>query len=304
MTKTPLGKGLESLIPAKKTKLEQFKETVKEPFTQSPQIKKDSVFYIEASKIKPNPDQPRKNIDLEDLKELSQSIREHGILQPLVVTKLERETPRGVEVEYVLIAGERRLEAAKLAKLREVPVIVKNVSNRNRLELSLVENIQRANLNAIDRAHAFKRLEKDFGLRHSDIAEKIGKSRETITNTLRLLDLPPEMQKAIEIQKISEGHARSLLAINTPEQREAFFQEMLKRQMSVREAEFIARTHREKDKPRVELVSWGKWEKRFEKHLNRAVKIRARKGGGEVIIPFADEKELTVLHDLFSSVLD
>ncbi|MBI4128975.1 MAG: ParB/RepB/Spo0J family partition protein [Parcubacteria group bacterium] len=289
------GKGLTSLIPPRSSKLarprEEKEATVRE--------KKDTVFYIETRKIRPNPDQPRRVMDPGELQELAQSIREHGILQPLVVMKTETETSRGVDVVYVLIAGERRLEAAKIAKLRDVPVIIKKpANNRGRLELALVENLQREDLNAMDRARAFRRLDKEFGLRHTEIAEKVGKSREAVSNTMRLLDLPKPMQHAIESQKISEGHARALLAIANPVQRESFFQEMLGRKMTVREAEFIARAQREKPKPL--LASWHKWEEQFSQRLRRAVKIYQRRNGGEVRIPFSNEEELTSLAELFS----
>ncbi len=298
MKKPILGKGLRSLIPSRNSKFAQWKSITAPNFHP----KKDTVFYIETRKIKPNPDQPRKIMHSGELKELAQSIREHGILQPLVVTKVEHETSRGVDVEYELIAGERRLEAAKQIGLREVPAIIKRASGKERLELALVENIQRADLNAVERARAFKRLEEEFGLKHTEIAERVGKSREAVSNTIRLLDLPSEMQRAVEERKISEGHARALLAVGNKTRRNELFQEMLSRPVSVREAEFIVRTEREKTQPDTALAGWKQWEEKFGSFLNKSVRIRARKRGGDLLIPFENEEELTSLHTMFASM--
>ena len=198
-----LGKGLQSLIPKKESKISDLIKG-REKTSDLPTSKKESIFNVEIDKIKPNPDQPRKDLDESTLKELADSIREHGILQPLIVSKTEKETNRGREVEYELIAGERRWRAAKIARLFSVPVIIKDSHAHERLEIALVENIQREDLNAMEAAMAFKRLQEDFGLRHHHIAEKIGKKRSTVTNTMRLLTLPKEVQGAIISGKISE----------------------------------------------------------------------------------------------------
>src|ERR1700689_2194636 len=168
----------------------------------------DSIFWVEVERIKPNPFQPRKTFDEAALASLAESIRSYGVLQPLTVTRKEIEKPgEGIAVEYELIAGERRLRAAKLAGLREVPVVIRSGedSDRMKLELAIIENLQREDLNPIDRALAFQRLYNDFGLKHIEIAKRVGKSREYVSNTLRILALPPEMQQALQSGDISHG---------------------------------------------------------------------------------------------------
>ena len=169
MTKT-LGRGLQSLIPKKQSKISNLIKNEGSEVNLGLSSKKDSIFNIEVNKIKPNPNQPRKELSQESLKELAESIKEHGVLQPLIVTKIEKSTNRGHDVEYELIAGERRWRASKMAGLPHVPVIIrgKAIADRN-LEIALVENIQRENLNPIDSALAFKRLQDEFKLRHKDI---------------------------------------------------------------------------------------------------------------------------------------
>src|SRR3989344_2660410 len=173
-----LGKGLNSLIPNEKH--------------ITPELKKDSVFYVEINKVRPNPEQPRHDFDDEGLKELSKSIRKYGILQPLLVSKVEEESNRGVNVYYQLIAGERRLRGAKLAGLPHVPVIIRDdlEEPRTNLEVALIENLQRTDLNPLEEAEAYDRLAKEFGLTQKEIAEKVAKSREVVANAIRLLVLP------------------------------------------------------------------------------------------------------------------
>ncbi|MDD4931738.1 MAG: ParB/RepB/Spo0J family partition protein, partial [Candidatus Colwellbacteria bacterium] len=186
--------------------------------------KQDSVFQIEVERIFPNPHQPRRYFDEGALIDLANSIREFGIIQPLVVTKVIKETETGTEVTYQLIAGERRLMAAKKVGLRTVPAIVKQVSmDRERLELAIIENVQRENLNPLETARSYARLQDEFGLTQREIAIRMGKSRETIANTLRLLNLPTEIQEALQEGKINESHARILLQVgDISKQREMF----------------------------------------------------------------------------------
>src|SRR5580692_11140034 len=168
----------------------------------------DSIFWVEVDRIKPNPFQPRKTFDEAALASLAESIRSYGVLQPLTVTRKEIEKPdEGIAVEYELIAGERRLRASKLAGLREVPVVIRTAedSDRVKLEIAIIENLQREDLNAVDRALAFQRLASEFGLKHLDIGKRVGKSREYVSNTLRILSLPKEMQEALSVGEISEG---------------------------------------------------------------------------------------------------
>lgn len=202
-----------------------------------------SIFLIEIDRIKPNPMQPRREFDEAALADLAESIRQYGILQPLVVTRREIEVPTGTQVEYELISGERRLRASKFAGLAQVPVIIRmEGSNKLKLELAIIENLQREDLNPVERADAFKKLAEDFDLRHHDIAKRVGKSRVYITNTIRLLSLPQEMQEALRARKITEGHCRPLLMLmERPEDQMNLFKEMLERKMTVRDAEKISR---------------------------------------------------------------
>ncbi len=191
------------------------------------QFYQDSIFWIEVDKIKPNPFQPRRDFDEAALKSLSDSIRQYGVLQALVVTRNEIVKPDGgLAVEYELIAGERRLRASKLAGLREVPCLIKTGEDNNlmKLELAIIENVQREDLNPVDRARAFARLANEFGFKHTTIGEKIGKSREYVSNTLRLLALPQEMLDALSEGRISEGHCRPLLMLSDrPEEQATLF---------------------------------------------------------------------------------
>lgn len=217
-------KGLDSLIPQKKH-LDQ---------TSS---KRESVFLIDIGQIKPNPYQPRRDFDTKELKELADSIRVYGILQPLVVTKVEEDVPTGRSVSYELIAGERRLRAAKMAGLPSVPVVVRTSTPKEKLEASLIENLQRNDLGAVEEARAFKQLQEEFGIKQKQIALRVGKSESYVANTVRILALPPNMQKALGQGKINEGHTRPLLALqNTPEQ-EKLFKEIQERGLNVRQAE-------------------------------------------------------------------
>ncbi len=197
---------------------------------------RDSIFHIEIDKIKPNPHQPRRDFNEETLKELALSIREFGILQPLVASKIEHETESGTEVEYQLIAGERRLMAAKMLVWERVPVIIRKISQGSeQLEMAVIENLQRANLNPIETARAYAKLQDEFGLTQREIAAKLGKSRETIANTLRLLNLPTEIQEALSKNQINESQARLLLAIPDLTEQQIILNDLLAHNLSVRE---------------------------------------------------------------------
>jgi len=196
----------------------------------------DAIFHIEVEKIKPNPHQPRRDFNEESLKELAASIREFGILQPLVISKIEKETDFGANVEYQLIAGERRLMAAKMLGWERVPTIIKKIGQKsNQLEIAITENLQRTDLNPIETGRAYAKLQDEFGLTQREIATRLGKSRETIANTLRLLNLPSEIQEALAKNQINESQARLLLVIEEPTQQQNLFQEILNNNLSVRE---------------------------------------------------------------------
>ena len=208
----------------------------------------NSIFWVEVDKIFPNPYQPRREFDEARLKDLADSIKQYGVLQPLVVTREEVEKEDGgIATRYELIAGERRLRASKLAGLAQVPVVIRmgdpaEERDRMKLELAIIENVQREDLNPIDRAQAFRRLVDEFSFKHSHIAEKIGKSREYVSNSIRLLALPEELMTAMLERKITEGHARPLLMlVDHPEEQSTLYKEILIKKLTVREAERIAR---------------------------------------------------------------
>lgn len=230
MSKIVLGRGLSSLIPSKNKASNITENSVSAKKNQNTYSYAGIIANIEIGKISKNPSQMRKIFDPEALKELAGSIKMHGILQPLVVTE---KTP-GV---YELIAGERRLEASKIAGLAKVPVIVRTASDQEKLELALVENIQREALSPIEEATAYKDLSSQFNLTQEEIALKSGKSRSRVANFLRLLSLPLEIQNAINEKKISEGHGRAILSLANPEKQRALFQEILKNNLTVRQAE-------------------------------------------------------------------
>lgn len=207
-------------------------------------ILQNAVFFIDVDKILPNPYQPRREFDEEALKELAESIRQYGLLQPVTVSRKEEEKDDGGFVTmYELIAGERRLRASKIAGLKQIPAIIRvGDDNNTRAELALIENLQREDLNPIDRATALDRLQKEFALKHEEIGKKMGKSRVFVTNSIRLLQLPKEIQEALGKGKISEGHTRPLLMLtDKPDEQMTLFREMLIRKMTVREAEALGR---------------------------------------------------------------
>ena len=266
----------------------------------------NSIFWIEVEKIVPNPYQPRREFDPHALKDLSESIRMYGLLQPLVVTRREIiKEDGGLVVQYELISGERRLRASKLAGLIQVPVIIRagEEDARVKLELAIIENLQREDLNAVDRARSFQRLADEFGLKHVQIAEKMGKSREYVTNSIRLLSLPDHMLTALSEKRISEGHTRPLLMlVGRPEEQETLFKEIVFKKITVREAESIARRvaverTRKKDQnaPDPEI-------REFETKLNQAlgtrVMIEKREQGGKVVIDFFTNQDLRHLLDI------
>ena len=262
--------------------------------------KYDSIFWIDVNKIQPNPYQPRKEFTEAGLSSLAESIRQYGVLQPLVVSRSEVEKPEGgLESLYELIAGERRLRASKLAGLSQVPVVIRQGdTNITKLELAIIENLQREDLNAIDRAKALQQLIQDFGISHAETAAKIGKSREYVSNSLRLLSLPEHMQNAVIGKEISEGHARTLLALNDrPEERETLFKEITLKRLSVRAAERIARSiaqervrkYHRKTPEMVEL------EKSLTETLGTRVIIETSAEGGRLLIDFFSPDDLSAL---------
>lgn len=285
-----LGKGLQSLIPPKQKSTEVDYPSA----SQLPRERKESIFDIEVGRVKSNPYQPRHEMEAESLKELADSIKQHGILQPLIVTKNIRQTDRGQEVEYQLVAGHRRLEAAKIARLPSVPAIIRDSTEQQKLELALVENLQRADLNAIERARAFKQLQEEFDLTHEEVARKVGRSRESVTNTMRLLNLPEEIQQALRQGRISEGHARSIAGIKNTAAQLALFEEMIQNNLSVRQMEQRARevyvqSHQRRVAFDPEMKSIAR---KLELFLGKKVQIKKAGVGGKILVGFENKGEL------------
>jgi ParB family chromosome partitioning protein len=274
------------------------KEKLFEPPPQEPYLPKpyEAVFHIEVDRITPNPHQPRRTFPEESIKELAASIREFGVLQPIVVTKVEREVPTGTVVEYQLIAGERRLMAAKLLGLPRIPAIIRNVAaEQERLELAIIENLQREDLNPVEMARAFSRLQDEFRMTQREIASRLGKSRESVANTLRLLDLPPSIQKAVEEGKISESHGRFLLAVSDPAARERLFKDLLERHLTTRELKHrvkAAHPARREEPVKGTPEEIVMLERRLSKELQAPVKILRSGDTGKITISFYSEEEL------------
>jgi ParB family chromosome partitioning protein len=269
-----LGKGLESLIP------EGFL-----PATTA------ADRFVPISMIVPNPSQPRESMNEEDLQDLANSIREHGIIQPLVVT-LESHT--GI---YTLIAGERRLRAAKIVGLEKVPVIIRTASDQERLELALIENVQRADLSPLETAAAYHRLSSEFNLSHEQISNQVGKSRVAVTNTLRLLTLPAKVKLSLVAGEISEGHARTLLGLPTEQSQLSALQTVVSHSLNVRQTEELVRrlTGEKPKKPAVKNVDpmTKEIEEQLRGKLGTRVTLNQGEKGGTLTIHYYSDEELT-----------
>lgn len=259
----------------------------------------NAIFFIEVEKIKPNPFQPRREFDQVKLQDLADSIKMYGILQPLVVTRKEIIKPDGgLATEYELIAGERRLRASKLAGLREVPAIIraKEDDDRAKLELAIIENLQREDISPVDKARAFKQLAEKFNMTHSEIAKKVGKSREYISNSIRVLGLPEEMLDAMSQGKITEGHSRPLLMLSDrPEEQHVLFKDIMLRKLTVRDAEKISRkiavdkVRKTNLLPDAELLEI---EHEIGTVLGTRVNIAKKEEGGRIQIDFFNQEDL------------
>jgi ParB family chromosome partitioning protein len=291
------GQGLSSLIPPKEKQEDEKKresEVTPQKRTVSRETSGDAVFQIEIDQIVPNPYQPRRHFDEDALEELARSVREHGVVQPLVVTKVMEETETGVHTSYQLIAGERRLLAARRAGLERVPVIIRDVpTTKGKLELALIENLQRSDLNAIESARAYARLQDEFRLTQREIAARVGKSREAVANTMRLLNLPGEMQQAVQEGKINGSQARALLAIGDPGKQQNLFLKILGRKMTARAMrEGVVK---QKD-PEIQY-----WERQLEERYGAPVEVRREKG--QVIFRFHSGEEFRGLMDRMTGEL-
>jgi ParB family chromosome partitioning protein len=293
-SKFGLGKGLDALLPSYKEEGGNEQKTVQ-----------DGVFSLPLEKIRANPNQPRKSFDADALREMADSIREHGVIQPIIV-EADGEN-------YAIIAGERRYRASILAGLVEIPAIVRDFSAEERLAVALIENVQRADLNPIEEAAAYKSLIELTGKNQDEIAAKVGKSRSAVTNALRLLKLPSPMRKSLETGEISSGHARALLAITDDSERERVFNEIISDDISVREAEKRAFPGEKREKNRKNgnienekspqkrdphLISM---EEKFIETLGTKVHIDGDFNKGVIRIEYFSMQDLDRLYELIAS---
>ncbi len=273
MERKALGKGISALIPNK------------EPES----IKREEVLYIKLEQIRPSPLQPRVDFDNQSMEELTQSIKEKGVIQPVLV--------RRAGDNFELIAGERRFRAAKLLNLKEIPAIVKNVEDRDSLEIALIENIQRESLNPIEEAHAYRFLIDKFQVTHEKISEVLGKARVSVTNTLRLLNLPAEIQGEMKKGRISFAHGRALLEVEDLAQQRRLTQEIISKELSVRELENLIKSQR-KRLPKRKIGQGMRepylavLEEELQHILATKVRISKRKKRGHILIEFYSQEDL------------
>lgn len=297
-TRSGLGRGLGALIPGSETSSSK---------ADAPEGHLEGAIQVRVDSIVPNPWQPRSSIPEEELEDLSASIREHGLIQPLIVVRGSPEDPLDAGSVYQLVAGERRWQAAKLAGLTEVPVIVRDVTPREMLELALVENLQRSDLNPLEEAQGFRQLMDEFGLKQEQVAERVGKSRAAVANAVRLLRLSDPVKAKIIDREISEGHARALLALEEERSQVRGLETVLKKGLNVRQTEELVRTILERSAPQAKASTQTQslspeeqvLENEFRQALGTKVQlVRSRTGGGRLVIQFYSEEELQNIYDV------
>ncbi|MBC5684978.1 MULTISPECIES: ParB/RepB/Spo0J family partition protein [Ruminococcus] len=301
-----LGKGLDSLIPNKSDKLtkpETKKNNSEVKVSPAKKIKEDpkaSEILLKINQVEPNRDQPRKEFDEDALLELADSIKQFGVLQPLLVQKKKD--------YYEIIAGERRWRAAKLAGLKEVPVLIKSYTDQEIVEISLIENIQRENLNPIEEAMAFKRLLEEFHLKQDEVAERVSKSRTAVTNSMRLLKLSDKVKQMIIDDMISTGHARALLAIEDEEQQYLLATKIFDEKLSVRETEKLVKSLKnpkkevKKTTPEHQFI-YNDIAEKMKSIMGTKVNINAKANGkGKIEIEYYSEEELERIYDLMMTI--
>ena len=282
-----LGKGLDSLIP----------KSLMEPPKQEKEEQKPETL-VKITMVEPNGGQPRKNFDEDSLMELAESIRQFGLLQPILV--------QDKNDHYEIIAGERRWRAAKLAGLKEIPVIIKELTDQEVVEISLIENIQRENLNPIEEAQAYKRLLTEFNLKQDEVAERVSKSRTAVTNSMRLLKLCDEVQQMVVNEMLTTGHARALLAIEDPEEQYRIAQKVFDEKLSVREVEKLVKNLNKPEKPKKKeneslTAIYQNLEERLKESLGRKVSISSRENGnGRIEIEFYGHEDLDRLMEFLT----
>ena len=291
-----LGKGLDSLIPDNKSS-KMVKKTVEAPKTPE---NVSGQIMMKINEVEPNREQPRKNFEEDALLELADSIKQFGVLQPLIVQKKKD--------YYEIIAGERRWRAAKLAGVKEIPVIIKEYTDQEIVEISLIENIQRENLNPIEEAMAFKKLLTEFHLKQDEVAERVSKSRTAVTNSMRLLKLSDKVQQMIVDDMISTGHARALLAIDDPEQQYILANKIFDEKLSVRETEKLVKDIKnpKKEKPKKDIQNsfvYENLEERMKSVIGTKVHVNHKPNGkGKIEIEYYSDSELERIFELLMSI--
>ncbi|MBQ3932272.1 MAG: ParB/RepB/Spo0J family partition protein [Lachnospiraceae bacterium] len=287
-TKRGLGKGLDSLIPKG--------EAVKKSSSKS----NNGVVELDINQVEPNKNQPRKNFDQDALNELADSIKQYGVIQPIVVQKIDD--------YYEIIAGERRWRAAKIAKLKKIPVVIKNFSEQEIVEIALIENIQREDLNPIEEAEAYKRLIDEYNLKQEEMAERLSKSRTSITNSMRLLKLSSKVQKLVISGELSSGHARALIPVEDAKKQYTLALEIIKNKLSVRETEKLVKALLEPKKKVKKAVPENDFvyrdiEGKIKDIVGTKVKINNKPGGkGKIEIEYYSTEDLERLIDLFEKM--
>jgi ParB family chromosome partitioning protein len=295
-----LGKGLDSLIPMGNINIETKNSSVKTEKEKETQAE----TLVKITKVEPNRDQPRKNFDEDALQELADSIKQFGLLQPILV--------QDKKDYYEIIAGERRWRAAKLAGLKEVPVIIKNYTSQEIVEISLIENIQREDLNPIEEAQAYKRLLEEFNLKQDEVAERVSKSRTTVTNSMRLLKLTEPVQQMIIDGMLSTGHARAIIPIEDAEQQLQLAQRIFDEKLSVRDVEKLVKQmlkpaedkNKVDEKEKAMQYIYQDIENKLKERLSRKVAIssKGKNGAGKIEIEFYSNDDLDRLIELLSEV--
>ena len=292
-----LGKGLDSLIPNALGETKTKKETVAKSKTETTDGKEPQTL-VKITKVEPNREQPRKNFDEDALQELADSIKQFGLLQPILVQDRKD--------YYEIIAGERRWRAAKLAGLKEVPVIIRNYTEQEIVEISLIENIQREDLNPIEEAQACKRLLTESHLKQDEVAERVSKSRAAVTNSIRLLKLNEEVQRMVVDEMISTGHARALLAVENPEEQYNLAQRIFDEKLSVRDVEKLVKNlHKPAKSKKVDdktmQVIYQDIEEKLKQKLGRKVTVTSKgEGSGKIEIEFYNHEDLDRLLDVLN----
>ena len=292
-----LGKGLDSLIPNALGETKTKKETTVKSKTETTEEKEPQTL-VKITKVEPNREQPRKNFDEDALQELADSIKQFGLLQPILVQNRKD--------YYEIIAGERRWRAAKLAGLKEVPVIIRNYTEQEIVEISLIENIQREDLNPIEEAQAYKRLLTEFHLKQDEVAERVSKSRAAVTNSIRLLKLNEEVQRMVVDEMISTGHARALLAVENPEEQYNLAQRIFDEKLSVRDVEKLVKNLHKPAKPKkvddkTMQVIYRDIEEKLKQKLGRKVIVTSKgEGSGKIEIEFYNHEDLDRLLDVLN----